>query len=124
MMTYRGYTAEVELDLTVGVLVGRVLDIDDVVMFESARADEVYKEFTGSVDEYLAVCAEQGKEPNRPHSGKFVVRTTPERHSLIVRAARESGQSMNTWIEETLGAAATAMLARAPERERVMAPVR
>jgi predicted HicB family RNase H-like nuclease len=124
MMTYKGYTAEVELDLTVGVLVGRVLDIDDVIMFESPRADEVYREFTSSVDTYLAVCAEQGKEPNKPHSGRFVVRTTPERHSLIVRAARESGQSMNTWIEETLAAAAEATLSRAPERERMMLPAR
>ena len=124
MMTYKGFTAEVELDLEAGILVGRVLDIDDIVMFESDRADEAYKEFTISVDEYLAVCAEQGKEPNKPHSGKFVVRTTPERHSLIARAARESGQSMNTWIEETLAAAATAALARAPERERIMLPAR
>lgn len=124
MMIYKGYTAEVELDLDVGVLVGRVLDIDDVIMFESARADEVYKEFTISVDEYLAVCAEQGKEPDKPHSGKFVVRTTPERHGLIVRAARESGKSMNTWIEEELESAAAATLARTPERERIMLPVR
>jgi predicted HicB family RNase H-like nuclease len=124
MMTYKGYTAEVELDLDAGVLVGRVLDIEDVVMFEAARADEVYKEFTISIDEYLAVCAEQGKEPNQPHSGKFVVRTTSERHGLIARAARESGKSMNTWIEETLVAAAAATLARAPQRERVMLPVR
>ncbi|MDQ6740063.1 MAG: type II toxin-antitoxin system HicB family antitoxin [Actinomycetota bacterium] len=97
-MTYRGYTADVELDLQVGVLVGRVLDIDDVITFEGARADEVYKEFTISVDEYLALCSEQDKEPNKPHSGKFVVRTTPEQHSLIIRAARQSGKSMNTWI--------------------------
>jgi predicted HicB family RNase H-like nuclease len=122
MMTYKGYTAEIELDLDVGVLVGRVLDIDDVVMFESVRADEAYKEFTISVDEYLAVCAEQGKEPDRPHSGKFILRTSPERHALIAHAARESGKSINTWAEETLAAAAT--LACAPKRERVILPVR
>jgi predicted HicB family RNase H-like nuclease len=106
MRPYKGYTASVEIDFQAGLLVGRVLDIDDVVMFQADRAADLEQEFHTSVDVYLEVCAEQGKQPSKPHSGRFVVRTTPDLHAQILRAAQAEGKSMNTWIEDTLAAAA------------------
>jgi predicted HicB family RNase H-like nuclease len=103
---YKGYSASVEVDLTAGRLIGRVLAIDDVVMFQAERAADLEQEFHTSVDVYLDVCAEQGKQPSKPHSGKFVVRTSPDLHAQILRAAQAEGKSMNTWIEDTLAAAA------------------
>ncbi len=35
MMTYKSYTAHVEVDLEAGILFGRVLDINDVVTFKA-----------------------------------------------------------------------------------------
>ncbi len=109
MKPYKGYSASVEIDYTAGLLIGRVLDIDDVVMFQADRVADLDREFHISVDVYLEVCAEQGKTPSKPHSGKFVVRTTPEQHAKIVRAAQAQGKSMNTWIEDTLTTAAQAL---------------
>jgi predicted HicB family RNase H-like nuclease len=108
MKPYKGYSASVEIDLTAGLLIGRVLDIDDVVMFQADRAADLEQEFHASVDVYLEVCAEQGKQPSKPHSGKFVVRTSPDLHAQILRAAQAEGKSMNSWIEDILAAAAKA----------------
>jgi len=106
---YKGYTASVEIDDKVGLLIGRVLDIDDVITFQAERVADLDREFHTSVDVYLEVCAEQGKAPSKPHSGKFVVRTTPEQHAKIVRAAQAQGKSMNAWIADTLTTAAQAL---------------
>ncbi len=39
--------------------------------------------FHDSVDDYLTFCAERGEEPEKPYSGKFVVRVEPELHKNI-----------------------------------------
>ena len=65
MMTYKGYTASIEVDVEAGILFGRVLDINDVVTFKGKTVEEALKEFHNSVDDYLAFCKELAEEPNR-----------------------------------------------------------
>jgi predicted HicB family RNase H-like nuclease len=76
MMTYKGYTASVEVDVEAGILFGRVLDIKDVVTFKAKTVEDVVREFQNSVDDYLAFCDELGEEPDKPFSGKLPFRTT------------------------------------------------
>lgn len=107
-LKYKGYTGEVEYDAEAGVLHGHVLDILGAITFESESATEIVKEFHISVDEYLAYCAEEGVEPEKPYSGKWLFRTTPERHRLIALAAARAGKSINAWMDDTLANAASA----------------
>jgi predicted HicB family RNase H-like nuclease len=104
----KGCAASMEIDVTAGLLIGRVLHIDDVVMFQADRTSDLEQEFHTNVDVYLEVCAEQGKQPSKPHLGEFVVRTSPDLHAQILRADQAEGKCMNTWIEDTLAAAAKA----------------
>ena len=98
-MNYKGYTAEVIFDEKAKVLYGRVLDVQDVITFQSESAAALEEEFRASVDEYLEYCAELGREPEKPYSGKIAVRTTPAQHAMIARAAHQLGMSMNSFIE-------------------------
>lgn len=107
-LTYKGYTAEVEFDADEGILYGRVLDLRDIITFQSESTADIVQEFHTSVDEYLDFCKEQGIEPAKPYSGKLLFRTTPENHRKIALAAAQAGQSINTWMEETLAARAEA----------------
>lgn len=66
MLHYRGYTGQVEIDAEAGVVFGRVLAVRDVVTFEGDTVAEITQAFRDSVDDYLAFCAEQGKEPEQP----------------------------------------------------------
>ena len=66
MMTYKGYTASIEVDVEAGILFGRVLDINDVVTFKGKTVEEARKEFQNSVDDYLAFCEELREQPNKP----------------------------------------------------------
>ncbi|WP_207714341.1 type II toxin-antitoxin system HicB family antitoxin [Scytonema sp. UIC 10036] len=105
-MTYKGYTASLEIDLEAGIIFGRVLDINDVVTFKGKTVEEARQEFQKSVDDYLAFCEDLGEEPDKPFSGKLPFRTTPERHRKIFLAASKAGKSINAWMDEVLSSAA------------------
>jgi predicted HicB family RNase H-like nuclease len=106
MMTYKGYTASLEIDVEAGIIFGRVLDINDVVTFIGKTVEEARQEFYKSVDDYLAFCEDLGEEPQKPFSGKLPFRTTPERHHKIFIAANKAGKSINAWMDEVLSIAA------------------
>lgn len=65
-MNYKGYTAHVEVDETDGTFYGRADGIRDLVTFVADNLGDLEREFRISIDEYLAFCAEQGVEPERP----------------------------------------------------------
>ena len=102
LMTYRGYTAQIEVDPEAQVLSGRVLDLRDVIVFEGETVADVERAFHTSVDDYLAWCRQEGRTPAKPYSGRLPFRTTPEHHHHIALAARRAGKSINAWMEETL----------------------
>ena len=98
MMKYKVYSAEVKFDDEAGVFHGEVTGTRDVITFEGKSVAELKKAFQDSVDDYLAFCDERGKEPDKPFSGKFVVRMNPEEHRKVSMAAQTSGLSLNSWI--------------------------
>src|SRR3982751_4427418 len=116
-MKYRGYTARYEIDEADRVLAGRIDGIRDVVTFEADTFDQLEAEFHRSVDEYISYCHEQGGEPERPYSGTFLVRTTPERHAAVAKRAREANTSINSWVAAAIDRA----LQPAPREEVVSA---
>lgn len=109
-MTYKNYTAEVEIDPDAKVLAGRVLYLRDVIVFEGETVEDAERQFQVSVDDYLAWCAERGKEPEKPFSGKLPFRTTPEHHRKIALAAAQAGKSINAWMDDVVTQAADATL--------------
>lgn len=70
MIEYKGYTATVEFDASVGRLHGRVINSGPypTATFEAADGEKLQNEFEKSVDEYLAVCKKEGVEPRKPAS--------------------------------------------------------
>lgn len=97
-MKYKGYTGSVEYDPDDRIFHGSVDNITDIVTFQGDSVDELEKAFRDSVDEYLEFCAEDGVEAQRPCSGKFVLRVSPEMHREAASAARTQDESLNGWI--------------------------
>jgi len=58
------------------------------------------------VDDYIEACAKIGKTPEKPASGKLMLRVAPEVHQRALIAARGKGVSLNQWASEVLSAAA------------------
>ena len=102
MMEYKGYIGKVEIDDEVGILYGEVINVRDVITFEGASVDEIQKAFQESVDDYLAFCAKRNESPEKPFSGKFVLRLPAELHRKAYIQAKLAHKSLNGWVTEVL----------------------
>lgn len=102
MIDYKGYTGVFEFDPSIDAFHGRVIGLVDVVTFEGRSVDDLRSAMEESVEDYLELCDEVGKEPERPYRGEFLVRTTPEVHRAVATAAEAEGMSLNAWIETTI----------------------
>ena len=107
MMEYKGYRAVVQFDYEAGVFHGKVVDTHDVIFFEGTSVDQLIKEFHFSIDDYLAVCAERGREPDKPFSGSIPLKVSSKLHRVASAAAEAEGKSLNDWVAETIERAVT-----------------
>jgi predicted HicB family RNase H-like nuclease len=102
MMRYKEYEANVEFDEDAELFHGEVVNLRDVITFQGRSVSELKKAFAASVTDYLDFCRQRGEEPERPFSGRFVVRTDPLLHKAMFSAARRAGTSLNRWVTEAL----------------------
>ncbi len=105
-MSYKGYAARIEYDNEDHIFTGRIAGIRDVVGFHGTSVAELELAFHESVDDYLDACKKIGQSPNKPASGKLMLRVPPEVHSAALVAAQMSGLSLNQWATETIQRAA------------------
>jgi predicted HicB family RNase H-like nuclease len=104
-MSYKGYTASMIFDTEDKIIVGRVLDLDDIITFHGESIAEFETNFHAVVDDYVAACERLGNPPEKPASGKLMLRVAPTVHAAALRAATRSGISLNKWAEQALSAA-------------------
>ena len=103
-MKYKGYTGSVDYDAEDRLFCGRVDGITDIVSFQGDTVEALEADFRAGVDDYLEFCKERGVEPQRPCSGRFVLRVSPELHREAAIAARSQCESLNTWITRAIEA--------------------
>ena len=101
-MTYQGYTARIEFDERDGIFWGKVLGIKDSITFEGETVAQLTQDFHNAIDFYLADCAAIGKDPQKPASGKLMLRVPPELHAAALVKAQAVGKSLNQWAIEAL----------------------
>jgi predicted HicB family RNase H-like nuclease len=102
MMQYKGYTGKVDFNDEADIFHGEVIGLRDVITFQGKTVDEVKEAFRESVNDYLGFCAKRGEEPEKPFTGKFMVRLPPDLHRKVYVPAKKSGSSLNSWILQTL----------------------
>ena len=102
ILSYKGYTGRFEYDAEADIFHGEVLHIQDVVTFQGRSIDELKTALADSVEDYLDFCAQEGKQPQRPYSGRFNVRISPELHQRIAQEAAHAGKSLNAWLSDSL----------------------
>ncbi len=107
-MTHKGYTARIEFDERDNIFVGRVLGLRSIISFHGETVAELRHEFEVAIDDFLDDCKEQGVKPEKPASGKLMLRVPPEVHGAALIAAQASGKSLNQWATEVLQSATLA----------------
>ena len=106
VLEYKGYYGSVEFDSRDEQLHGRLIGISDIISYEGQSVAELKKDFRAAVDDYLDTCREMDREPEKPFSGRLMVRMPRELHAAVSMKAKEHGESLNAWIVETLSRAA------------------
>lgn len=106
-LEYKGYQATVSYED--GCLVIQVLHVTDHIVAECTDATKVQAEFESLIDQYIADCADIGKEPEKPFKGVFNVRTSPDLHRKCAKQASRLGITLNEMVcqalEASIGAA-------------------
>ena len=102
MMRYKGYFGEIEFDSDARILHGEVIGIRDVVTFQGTTVEEIEKAFHESVDDYLSFCKQRGEQPDKPFSGRFILRVNADLHRKLDLFAHASGKSLNAFVAERL----------------------
>lgn len=101
-LTYKGYTARIDFDDRDNTLVGRLLGIQDIICFHADNVADLRAAFEEAVDDYLEACEKIGKSPEKPASGKLLLRVPPELHAAALVKAQSVGKSLNQWAIEAL----------------------
>lgn len=101
-MTYKGYAARVEYDAEDHIFVGHLAGVRDTVGFHGTSVRELEKAFHEAVEDYFAACRELKQKPERPASGRMLLRIPPELHARAIRSAELAGQSLNQWASDAL----------------------
>lgn len=101
-MQYKDYLGSVEFSEKDNLFYGKVLGIRSLISYEGRTATELVKDFHGAVDDYLAMCQEEGKEPEKAYRGSFNVRISPELHKQAVIAALTKQVSLNCFVENSI----------------------
>lgn len=101
-MTYKGYEGVVEYDESAGLFTGEVINTRDVITFQGKSVRELERAFRDSVDDYLEFCKARKEEPDKPFSGKLMLRLAPALHRRVALEARREHKSINRYIIDRL----------------------
>lgn len=94
-LEYKGYKGSVEFSREDKLLIGKVLFIDSLLMYEAEGANEIELAFRRTVDAYIEHCKASGKEPNKSYSGNFNIRIKPALHKVCAETAIRQGITLN-----------------------------
>ena len=101
-MNHKGYTARIEFDERDNIFVGRVLGLHTMISFHGETVKGLRVAFVTAIEEFLRDCKERGVRPEKPASGKLMLRVPPEVHGAALVAAQAAGKSLNQWATEVL----------------------
>lgn len=105
VLSYKDYHGCFEYDQEADIFHGQVMNLTDIITFQGRSIDELKQALADSVEDYLEFCAEEGKTPEKPYSGRFNVRLSPKVHQLLALEAARDGVSLNSWVAQTLSKA-------------------
>ena len=102
ILQYKSYCGSVEVSFSDGCLNGEILHINDLVTYEAKTPVELEQSFHEAVDNYLNYCEKKGLSPNKPFSGTFNIRISPDLHKEAAIQATLKGQTLNDFIKKAV----------------------
>ncbi len=102
VLKYKGYEGSIEFDTDDEILFGKILFINDLVLYEGNTIAELKKDFKLAVDDYIETCRAIDKVPQKSYSGTFNIRIGNEAHHILAQEAELHDVTLNSYIKEIL----------------------
>ncbi len=106
VMTIGGYQAVITFDPEIKMFRGEFVGLNGGADFYARDVEGLQREGEISLKVFLEACAEDGVEPRKHFSGKFILRIDPVTHEAAAIAAAAQGKSLNQWAVEAIKEAA------------------
>ncbi|HBI62777.1 MAG TPA: toxin-antitoxin system HicB family antitoxin [Lachnospiraceae bacterium] len=101
-MEYKGYHATITYDADDELFVGEVFGIADSLNFHGSSIKELKQTFAQSIENYLDLCKQIGKKPEKEFKGSFNVRIPSELHKKISILAAQQKITLNQYVINAL----------------------
>jgi predicted HicB family RNase H-like nuclease len=101
-LEYKGYTGTIEYSKEDNLLYGKVIGIKGLISYEGESGKDLETDFKEAISSYLALCKEQGQEPEKPFKGNFNVRIPRNLHRKAAMLAMEEHISLNNFVAESI----------------------
>ncbi len=102
IIQYKDYIGSVEFSQSDGVFYGKVLGIKALISYEGTNAKELMEDFQGAIDDYLKLCVDENRQPEKAYKGSFNLRISPKLHRKLAIQAIEEEVSLNSFVERML----------------------
>ena len=102
MLRHKDFFGSVEYSADDDCFFGKIIGTTDLVTFEGDSVSNLKIAFQEAVEDYLILCNEVGKEPQKTYKGSFNVRISPELHKDAAMLASRKGISLNAFVERAI----------------------
>lgn len=102
MMQYKDYFGSIHYSDDDRIFYGKVESIRSLISFEGEDVASLRASFEEAIDDYLALCEQEGIEPEKPFKGSFNVRVGSKIHRQATLLAQEKGLNLNQLVTEAL----------------------
>jgi len=101
-MRYKDYYGSVEFSEEDNLFFGRLIGINDTILYEGDSVTSLREDFHNAVEDYLEICEHMGKEPEKAYKGSFNVRIEPALHKDLAIYSASRGKTLNSTVEEAI----------------------
>ena len=102
VLRYQDFVGTVQYNATDKLFHGKLAFITDLVTFEGSSVAELETAFIEAVEDYIDLCEQVDKKPEKRFAGSFNIRMKPELHRRAAIASLEKGLSLNQLIVDAV----------------------
>lgn len=102
MLKYKNFYGSVDYSSNDECFFGKIIGTSDLVTFEGESVAALKDAFVEAVEDYIALCKEVGKDPQKTYKGSFNIRISPELHREAAVIASSKGISLNALVEKAI----------------------
>ncbi len=101
-MQYKEYIATLHFSSEDEVFHGKVVGINDLIVFEGASVKELKRAFKEAIEDYLETCKALKKSPDKTYKGSFNVRISSDLHREAAIFAAIKNMTLNDFVKNAI----------------------